>query len=137
MSLQTRKIGSQSSCWFLSPSLFLKILQKRLIMISSPRVDRQLTWLPRITQVKCSYRFCKVFFLFFAGLLVLTFGIAMAAISRDRLLLTLAMTIVSTALVFLVALGVVVSDEVCGKPEERAAPRVEESWGYRVEQVDV
>lgn len=58
-------------------------------------------------------------------------------VSQDRLLLTLAVTIVSTALVFLVTLGVVVSDEVCGKPEERAAPRVEESWGYRVEQVDV
>lgn len=58
-------------------------------------------------------------------------------VSQDRLLLTLAVTIVSTALVFLVALGVVVSDEVCGKPEEPAALRAEESWGYRIEHVDV
>ena len=64
-------------------------------------------------------------------------GIAKVAFSLDHKTFSLAVTVTATATVFLTVIGVVVSDEVCRKSEQLLAPKVEESWKYRIEQVGV
>lgn len=86
---------------------------------------------------ECSYRFYKRVFLFFTGLSILILGIAMVAFSLDHKTFSLAMTVTATATVFLIVIGVVVFDEVCRKSEQLLTPKVEESWKYRIEQVEV
>ena len=60
----------------------------------------------------------------------------MAAFSLDHKTFSLAMTVIATAIIFLIVIGVVLFDEVRQKPEELTAPQVEESWRYRIEQVE-
>lgn len=86
---------------------------------------------------KCSYRVYKQFFLFFTGLIILILEIAVAAFSLDHRTFSLALTVIATATVFLVVIGVVVFDEVCQKSEQLLIPKVEESSRYRIEQVEV
>ena len=61
----------------------------------------------------------------------------MAAFSLDHRTFSLALTVIATATVFLVVIGVVVFDEVCQKSEQLLIPKVEESSRYRIEQVEV
>ena len=112
-------------------------LQTRFIMISSPQVYGQSNWFPRITHIKCSYQLYKQFFLFFAVFIVLLFGIAMAAFPLDRKTLLLVITIIITAIVFLIITGVLIFYEVCRKLEEFIPPQVEESWRYRIEHIEI
>ena len=115
----------------------LLFLQTRFIMISPPQVYGQSNWFLRITHVKCSYQLHKQFFLFFAVFIILIFGIAMAAFPLDRKTLFLEITIIITAIVFLIIIGVLTSYEVCRKLEEFIPPQVEDPWMYRIEHMEI
>lgn len=61
----------------------------------------------------------------------------MVAFSLDHKTFSLAMTVIAMAIVFLIVIGVVVFEEVCQKSEQLLTPKAEESWRYRIKQVEV
>lgn len=68
--------------------------------------------------------------------MALVFGIATAAVSLDPRRFFLAVMVIATAAVYVVILGALAFGARC-QLAEIGAPRVEESWRYGMEQVEI
>ena len=68
--------------------------------------------------------------------MALVFGMAMAAVSLDPRMFFLAVMMMATAVVYVVILGALAFGARC-QSAEIGAPRVEELWRYRMEQVEI